>query len=152
MSTRQTRTSILILILVFVILVIAGSCATRKKAISIEEASELRSGIWINEHHKIDKSLVLYPDGRFEYYRDLQQEGLVYYGTSEIYESWRDSEGVLWYRAHYQDNVGREGYYLVKISNSDNTFELLETDHNQMIEEWKIAVVGHAYTIWYRQK
>jgi hypothetical protein len=117
----KTRTLILVVILIMAVLMIAGSCATRKKAISIEEALEIQSGIWIDEHAKIEKLVVRYPDGRYEYYRDLQQESLVYYGKTEIYESWRDSEGVLWYRAHYKDNVGREGYYLVKISNSDNT-------------------------------
>jgi len=140
------------LIIILAVLFIVESCATRKKAVSIEEASEIQSGIWVNEHHKLDKITVRYPDGRWEIYWDLQQESLAYSGISEIYESWRDSEGVLWYRAHYQDIVGREGYYLAKISNSGNTLEIIETENNQMIEEWKIAIVGHFYTIWYRQE
>jgi len=148
----KTRPLVTILILVIAVMVIAGSCATRKKVISIEEASEIRSGIWVNEHHKIDKSLVLYPDGRYEDYYDLQQERLFDTGISNIYESWRDSEGVLLYRAHYQDSAGREGYVLGKISNSDNTLEFISTTNNQMIEEWKIAVVGHYYYIFYRQE
>jgi len=147
----KTRTLTSIFILVLAVLFIVGGCATRKKAISFEEAAEIQSGKWVDEHAAIEKLVVWYPDGRYEYYRDLQQESLVYYGISEIYESWRDSEGVLWYRAHYQDNVGREGYMLVKISNSDNTFEWIQTEKNKMIEEWKYPVVGYAYYIYYRQ-
>jgi len=96
--------------------------------------------------------IVLYPDGRFEIYYDLQQERLVYSGVSEIYESWRDSEGVLWYRSYYQDSVGREGYEFGKISNSGNTFELIQTTNNLIIEEWKIDKVGHYWAIYYRQE
>jgi hypothetical protein len=147
----KARMFISILILVLGILIIAGSCATRKKAISIEDAAEIRSGIWVNELSP-DALIVRYPDGRYEVYYDLQQERLALSGTSKIYESWRDSEGVLWYRAQYQDSVGREGYELVKISNSDNTSERITTTNNLMIEEWKIGKVGYNYGIWYRQE
>ena len=146
----KTRTFVLLLILVLAVLIIAGSCATRKKAISIEEASEIRSGIWINEAYN-EPLAVHYPDGRFEIYYDLQQERLYVSGISEIYESWRDSEGVLWYRAHYQTRVGWEGYFFGKISNSDNTVEEIFTTDNLMIEEWKIGKVGYSYQIWDRQ-
>ncbi|MHA2172950.1 MAG: hypothetical protein ACXAB7_24065, partial [Candidatus Kariarchaeaceae archaeon] len=123
-----------ILILILSVLIIAGSCATRKKAISIEEASEIRSGIWVNEAY-IKPSAVVYPDGRYEVYYDLQQEKLYISGVSEIYESWRDSEGVLWYRAHYHDDItGWEGYVLGKISDSDNTLEYIETTNNLVID------------------
>jgi len=147
----QTRRIVLILILVLAVLIIAGSCATRKKAISIEEASEIRSGKWVNESYT-DPLVVVYPDGRFEQYYDLQQERLAVSGISEIYESWRDSEGVLWYRAHYQNSVGWEGYVLGKISNSGNTLEGIETTNNQIIDEWKIGKVGYNYGIWYRHE
>ena len=146
----KTRMLISIIILVLAVLIIAGSCATRKKALSIEEASEIRSGIWVNELYT-GPLVVRYPDGRYEEYYDLQQERLAVSGTSKIYESWRDSEGVLWYKAQYQDSVGREGYELVKISNSDNTLENIITTNNLMIEEWKIGKVGYDYAIWYRQ-
>lgn len=147
----KTRMFVSILILVLAVLILAGGCATRKKAVSIEEASEIRSRIWVDEHNRVEKLAVQFPDGRYEEYYDLQQERLLDTGISNIYESWRDSEGVLWYRAHYQDSVGREGYMLVKISNSDNTFEWIQTEKNKMIEEWKYPVVGYAYYIYYRQ-
>jgi len=147
----RVRTLLLFLILVLAVLIIAGSCATRKKAISIENASEIRSGIWINEAYQ-EPLVIQYPDGRYEMYYDLQQERLSVSGVSEIYESWWDSEGVLWYRAHYHDSAGWEGYVLGKISNSDNTLEGISTTNNLMIEEWKIGKVGYNYAIWYRQE
>ena len=148
----KTRALVSVIILILVVLTIVGSCATRKKAIPIEEALEIRSGIWVNEHYQHEKLVVQHPDGRYEEYSDLQQEKFYLSGKSDIYESWRDSDGVLWYRAHYQDNVGREGYMFVKISNSDNTFEWIQTEKNKMIEEWKYPVVGYAYYIYYRQE
>jgi beta-lactamase regulating signal transducer with metallopeptidase domain len=147
----KIRTLTIILVLALTVLATAGNHATGEKAISIEEASEIRSGKWISKHCAIEGMFVQYPDGRYETYYDLQQESLECYGISEIYESWRDSEGALWYRAHYQDNVGREGYELVKIYNSDNTIEFITTVKNQMIEEWKYPVVGYCYCIYYRQ-
>jgi hypothetical protein len=147
----KTKTFVSILILVLAVLIVVGSCATRKKAISIEEASKIRSGIWVNELYT-DPLVVQYPDGRYELYYDLQQERLCLSGISEIYESWRDSDGVLWYRAHYQESTGQEGYVLGKISNSDNTWEFIVTTDNLMIEEWKIGKVGYNHIIYYRQE
>ena len=147
----KTRTFVPILILVLAVLVIAGSCATRQKAISIENASEIRSGIWINEAYQYPL-VIQYPDGRYDWYHDLQQERLFLSGTSEIYKSWRDSEGVLWYRAHYKDSTKHEGYVLGRMSNSDNTLECIMTTGNLEIEEWKIGKVGYNYEIWYRQE
>ena len=148
----KPRALVSIMILVLAVLIVAGSCATRKKAISIEEASEIRSGIWVNELYRDGQLVVVYPDGTYEEYYTTQKERLAVSGTSKIYESWRDSEGVLWYRAHYQDSVGREGYVLGKISNSGNTLEGIETTNNLMIEEWKIGKVGYNYVIFYRQE
>ena len=147
----KARPLVSILILILAVLTIAVSCATRKKAISIEEASEIRSGIWVNELYT-DPLVVQYPDGRYEVYYDLQQERLCLSGISEIYESWRDSDGVLWYRAHYQESTGQEGYVFGKISNSDNTLEFIGTTNNLMIEEWKIGKVGYNHVIFYRQE
>jgi hypothetical protein len=130
---------------------IIGSCATRKKVISIEDASEIRSGIWINEAYQWPL-VIQHPDGRYDWYYDLQQERLAISGISEIYESWRDSEGVLWYRAHYEDSAHHEGYVLGKMSNSDNTLEYIITTNNLEIEEWKIGKLGYNYEIWYRQE
>ena len=62
----KTRTLVLILILVLAVLIVVGSCATRKKAISIEDAAEIRSGKWVNEYYPIVKMFVFYSDGRYD--------------------------------------------------------------------------------------
>jgi hypothetical protein len=147
----KTRTFVSILILVLAALIIAGSCATRKKAVSPEDASAIRSGKWINESYRDAEMTVFYSDGRYELYYTTQGKKLFESGISQIYESWRDSEGVLWYRAHYQDSSNNEGYILGKISNSDNTLEFIFTIDDLIIEEWKIGKVGYNYAIYYRQ-
>jgi hypothetical protein len=45
----KTRTFVSILILMLAVMIIAGSCATRKKAVSPEDATGIRSGKWVNE-------------------------------------------------------------------------------------------------------
>ena len=148
----KTRTLAIILILVLAVMIIAGSCATRNKAISIEDALKIRSGKWVNELDSTTQMIVHYPDERYEAYYTPKQERMHYSGKSDIYESWRDSEGVLWYRAHYQNSVGKEGYVLGKISNSDNTLEFIQsTSKDLMIEGWIIGKVDYNYFIYYRQ-
>ena len=44
----KTRMFVSVLILVLAVLIIAGSCATRRKAISDEDFMEAWSGTWIN--------------------------------------------------------------------------------------------------------
>jgi hypothetical protein len=147
----KTRTIVSVLILVLAVLVIVGSCATRKIAISIEDAAEILSGKWVNETFMDEQLAVFYSDGRFEIYDTPQQLRLVFSGTSNIYESWRDSAGVLWYKARWKDSLGQEGYVLGKISNMDNTLEFLYTAGNVEIEEW-LRNKGYDYIIRYRQE
>ena len=146
------RTLVSILILVLIVLIIAGCCATRKKAISIEDAAVIRSGKWVNESYITEQIYIIYSDGRYELYDDLQQQKLHGTGKSDLYESWRDSEGVLWYRAHYQNSSQNEGYEFGKISDSDNTLELIFTTDDLIIEEWKIGKVGYNHVTYYRQE
>jgi len=148
----KTRTFLSILILVLAVLIIVGSCATRKKAITPEDAAEIRKGKWGNESYRNEQIFIIYSDGRYELYDDPQQQKLHSTGKSDIYESWRDSKRVLWYRAHYKNSSKNEGYILGKISNSDNTLELIFTNDDLIIEEWKIGKVGYNYVIYYRQE
>jgi hypothetical protein len=47
-AVMKTRTFISAVILIVALLLIAGSCATRKKAISDEDLSKAYTGTWIN--------------------------------------------------------------------------------------------------------
>jgi len=148
----KVRTLILIGILVLVVMIITGSCATRKKAVSPEDASAIRSGKWINERITGAEMTIFYLDGRYEIYITTKGEKLYSSGTSAIYESWRDSDRILWCRARYQDSLGQEGYMLVKISNKDNTLELLYTTNNVVIDEWNMNKGGYNYIGPYRHE
>jgi hypothetical protein len=71
MSTRQTRTFVSILILVLAVLIVIGSCATRRKAISEEDFFEVWSGTWINTEYKGGgryPKIVIHPDGTMQNY------------------------------------------------------------------------------------
>jgi len=71
----KTRTFIFILILILTVLVIAGSCATRKIAISDEELSNAYTGTWINpEYTDWEPKMVYFPDGTWEHYYGIDSE------------------------------------------------------------------------------
>jgi hypothetical protein len=76
----KTRMFVTIFILILVLLIIAGSCAKRKIAISEEELLEALCGIWINTDYKPKgdfgyvQKVVWYPDGRTEAYSLVTHE------------------------------------------------------------------------------
>jgi hypothetical protein len=147
----KARTLVSMLILILAIMIIVGSCTTKKKAVSTEDAMKILSGKWVNESFPDEQLLVHYHDGRFEMYQTPLQQRMAFSGTLKIYESWRDSEGVLWYKARWKDSLGQEPYLLGKISDSDNTLEFLYTTRNEVIEEWS-RTKGYDYIIRYRQE
>jgi hypothetical protein len=58
-------------------MVIAGSCATRRKAISDEDFMEAWSGTWINTDYgrgRYPQKKVYYSDGRWEEYTRVTNE------------------------------------------------------------------------------
>ncbi|MHA2172948.1 MAG: hypothetical protein ACXAB7_24055 [Candidatus Kariarchaeaceae archaeon] len=50
----KTRTFVSILLFVLAVLIVAGSCATTKEAISHEEAIQIFSGTWVNLDNPVD--------------------------------------------------------------------------------------------------
>ena len=52
----KTRSLVAILILVLAVLIIAGSCTTRRKAISDEDFMEALSGTWVNTDYSKSRS------------------------------------------------------------------------------------------------
>ena len=152
----RTRTFVSILILVLAVLIIIGSCATRKKAISEEDFLEAFSGIWINTNYEPKGDLgyvqkfVWYPDGRYEGYSFVTNESPAAYGRYEITDMWKDSNGDIWYTLKTETDVGR-GYYMGRISDSGNTHETLYDLWGEPIEEWDPDNVQYRYWIHYRQ-
>ena len=89
-----------------------------------------------------EQKLIVYPDGKFEYYplitdTDPSRQG--YYLT--ITEAWIDSEGVVWGKSR-----GVMRYQLNKISDSGNTWEFCERT-----DKYPTNMDHHPYIIRYRQ-
>ena len=153
----KTRTFVSISILVLAALIVVGSCATRKKAISEEDFLEAFSGIWINTDYEykgdygIMQKVVWYPDGRFELYSLITHEVPAAYGKYELTEMWKDSNGDIWYTLKEETNVGR-GCFMGRISDSGNTHETLYNLLGGPIEEWNPDNVRYRYWVHYRQE
>ena len=99
----KTRTYVSILILVLAVLIIAGSCATGKKAYTAKEDEELY-GTWINPDYNEGKhsaKFIFKPDGTFEGYAKTDSTHYYYFGEYIIADKWADSEGNLWYKYYY---------------------------------------------------
>jgi hypothetical protein len=67
----KSRTFISILILVFVVMIIAGSCATGKKA-SVTKEDEVLFGTWINPDYDTTwgyGKIIIKPDGAYDEYK-----------------------------------------------------------------------------------
>ena len=149
----KTRTLISILILVFAVLIIAGSCATTKKAISEEDFFEAWSGTWINKDYGGDyQKIITYPDGTFENYGKIPSTKPGTWGKMTIIEKWVDPKGNVWYRSQFENfYFGRKGYEMGKISDSGNTLEIIWAGEDYPIEEWKPDKFEYNYEIYYRQ-
>ena len=129
----KTRTVVSILILVFTVLIVAGSCATEKKMV---KKSEELLGTWINEEYADDwgyTTLIYKSDGVYEQYTDASLKERHQHGTYTITDKWTDSEGNIWYKATCKLTEGTQlitGCLLMMIINSENIHE-----ENYNIEE-----------------
>jgi hypothetical protein len=152
----KNRMLVSILILVLAVLIIVGSCATKKKAISEEDFLEAFSGIWINTDYEFKgdtgsmRKVVWYPDGRWEEYSLETHELPATYGRYTITDMWKDSKGDIWYTANW-GGILSKGYLMGKISDSGNTHEQLFTNFGEPIEEWDLDNKRYYYRIHYRQ-
>ena len=156
----KSRTLISVLILIMAILIIAGSCATMKKAISDEDFFEVFSGTWVNTEYsganpRFQKR-INYPDGVWEFYRMISDITPREKGKSTIIDKWIDSSGNILYKSHWESKLWVftdpvEGYEMGKISKSGNTLELLYYFGDYPIEKWEPDNIRYIYWIYYRQ-
>jgi len=101
MSTRQTRTLASILILVLAVLIIAGSCATGKKMITVDDAMKQFEGIYVNTEYSGLKTTqpqkyVITSDGRVEDWSIATNEYPSFRDQYTVVESWADSKGNMY--------------------------------------------------------
>ena len=153
----KTRRWVSVLILLFSVLMIIGSCATRKKAITDEELSKAYTGTWINEEHERTTNkramIVLFADGTWERYTSLKG-GYHTKGENVILDKWKDSKGNIWFTADWENFTHHtKGNTMIKISESGNTLEELSTLLIQnKVEEWEPDNPHYLYRIYYRQE
>jgi hypothetical protein len=129
----KIRTLICILILVLSVLIIAGSCATGKKAYVAQENEELY-GTWVNPEYDDTTAgqpgRVVIKNGTYEIFALTDISRWLIRGEYTITDKWADSEGNVWYnymvtKLWYQTGATRTDplYGLAKISNSGKTLE-----------------------------
>jgi hypothetical protein len=128
------------------VLVIAGSCASGKKAYVVKDNEEF-FGTWVNENSPISiEKLVFNPDGTVMAYANVSIT-VGYEGTYEITDKWSDSSGNIFYRFYWIIPVHRPRKNgLARISDSGETLEMNfypeglpeEIDPNSYIGEYRI--------------
>jgi len=155
----KTRTLASIMILVLAVLIIAGSCATGKKAYVAQEDEELY-GTWVNKEYNdwhYHAKHVINADGTIFLYPTDNSPRLIEEDKYIITDKWHDSEGNIWYKAiiTYQVQKSIEKttptYVLAKISNSGNILETVKSGVDYPTELSPDAL-QYKYEILYRQE
>ena len=138
------------------VMLILGTCATTKKAISEESFLKTWSGTWVNTDipgdEYVPQKIICHPDGTHEIYwvATLSQKSCLHKIT--LIDQWADSEGNIWYKAHTECLYhGAKGYEYGKISDSGNTYELIYYIGSEPIEEWEPDNRFYYYCIYHRQ-
>ena len=126
----KTRTLVSILILILIILIIAGSCATGKKAQTAEEdIFKKLSGTWVNEDYDTvsewASKVVIRSDGTYDFFGDSSDTERMGYGEYKaVVDTWTDPEGNFFYKATFKEHwLTTVLYELGKISSSGTVWE-----------------------------
>jgi hypothetical protein len=141
----KTRTLVSIFILVLVVVIIAGSCATQKKAsyekgFYIPTRDEVIHGIWINMDYSGDSAqaqkIVMSHWGHYEIYTLVKNLTANYTGTFILVDKWIDPEGNTWYK-DYVRNASHVMFELDKISNNGTIWEYVYYSQAHPTEDQK---------------
>ena len=151
----KARTVVSILILLLVIMIVAGSCATDKLT---TKQSEILYGTWINEDyngmHEYSAKLIFEPDSTLYMYYDMSNPKPSFEGRFVITQKWTDSEGYSWYKVegyfgfHYEGKKANE-YWLIRIAKSGTNMEWSYTKDDYPNE---INLNRGHYRVLYRQE
>ena len=124
----KARTFVSILILVLAVMVIAGSCATMKQAISIDDAMKEFAGVYVNTEYDGNRKTqpqkyVVTSDGKIEDWALATNERASWKGEYVIVESWVDSEGNIYCTVDTKYYTGSTTKELWKLDKTRSTFE-----------------------------
>ena len=159
----KTKTLVSILILVLVVLIIAGSCATGKKMITVDDAIKQFEGVYVNTEYSGVKAthpqkFVITSDGRLEYWSIATHDIPMFRWQYTVVESWVDSKGSLY--CIVDKSAGYEKTKeLWKLDKSGNTLEVNFRFGSGGDYPTKIDPIPDPYAfrpiyycIWYRQE
>jgi hypothetical protein len=148
----KVRTLVLILILVFAELIIAGSCATGKKTyISTNDALKKLSGTWVNSDYNEKGQMakvIINPDGTELGYDKETSTDYYYKEEFTITDTWYDPEGNLWIKSIWVNVFNESGYELLKLSNSGKVMEIVWSSVDYPDE---LSPLAGTYGIYYHQ-
>ena len=98
----KARALLSILILVFAVLIIAGSCATGKKAYVVKENEELYGNWFKSEYNDSSRAArhIINADGSIQLYATDDSPRVAAIHLYIITDKWYDSEGNIWYKAY----------------------------------------------------
>ena len=145
----KTRMFVSILILVLAVMVIAGSCATGKKA--VKAPIESLYGAWANPDYNTSPQVskrIYRPDGTFIDY--THTDITMHHGPYEytIQESWIDSDGNKYYKVDFILLGSDIWHDLLRINEADTVLEMMWFSNEYPSE---IDPNHPNYRIFYRQ-
>ena len=151
----KTRKSVSIVVLILAVMIVIGSCATNRKAISDEDFFKAWSGTWINTDLRASdwtpQKIVNYANGTQDRYTTPQMPKECTHPFTLI-DSWKDSEGNIWYKATFIcPRIPPTYQEYGKISVSNNTYELIYYEGTKPIEQWDPDNPKYYHMIYYRQ-
>ena len=147
----KSRTLVSILILGLAVLIIAGSCSTRKITYNSKEFEIY--GTWVNTgYNNTDRwsKIVFYPDGIDHCYMEDNSTVVSVEEEFIITNKWIDSKGNTFYTMRFSlETTPIWAFCLLKISNAGKTLEydVSLDDYPKEIDPQKSGV----YSIYYRQ-
>jgi beta-lactamase regulating signal transducer with metallopeptidase domain len=112
------------------------------------------SGTWVNTDYLgtwefYEQKLIVYPDGKFEYYPFTTDTVPTRQAHFTLTEAWVDPEGVMWHKGIYKGPL--QFYVLGKIDKSRNTWEIV-ADGIDNPTEWDTSKTRYQeYEIRHRQ-
>jgi len=123
----KTRTFVVILILVFTVLAMVGSCATGKGAYKREFRKDF-IGTWVNPeynvyHHWPPAKYVIKSDSLMMFYLQETSEWASE-TTMRIDERWTDVQGYIYYKVYISWAGGFVAYALWRINDAKDTLEM----------------------------
>jgi hypothetical protein len=154
----KTKTLLSIPFLFMAVLTLAGSSATNPQVATEEEFYKHWVGTWINTDNPIDpyrpQKIVCHANGTIDIH-GAPNVPKSYTHIITLIESWKDSEGNIWYRGTHKSESGTTFSEYGKISTLNNTYELIRTytdNGDAPIKEWDPDNPEYMYLIYYRQE